>query len=299
MTASRHAYLILAHDNFYVLDKLLRLLDDPRNSIYLHVDAKASGFDPEPLHRACRHSTLNLVPRIPIYWGDYSQLEGTFRLLERATADRHDYYHLLSAADLPLQTQDAIHAFFDRHSGTEFVGFASDFDPRCVQQIHLWTRHLKPRHRWVGRLRSVLANGFIRLQRAVRYDRTRRFGMEVRKGSDWYSITHALAEHLLANEPTARRLLKHALVPSEFVVQTLVWNSPFRDRVHDLGDEYSSNLRLIDWQRGDPYVFRRADLPALTGSGRLFARKFQARIDRDVVDALYEHLAEKQGRAAA
>ncbi len=295
MSANSHAYLILAHDNFYVVEKLLRLLDHPRNRLYVHVDAKAEDFDQEALARVCRHSAVTFIPRIRIYWGDYSQLEATFRLLERATADRHHYYHLLSGADLPLATQDAIHGFFDSHAGTEFVGFAPAFDRHCVSDIHLFTRYLKPRRRWVGRLRSLVAGGFARLQHAVGYDRTRGASLEIRKGSDWYSITHALAEYLLANEASMRSLFRHALVPSEFAVQTLVWNSPFRDRVWNLGDEYASNMRLIDWQRGDQYVFRREDLPALTASGRLFARKFQARIDRDVVDALYAHLSKGEG----
>ena len=37
----RHAYLILAHTNFGQLRKLLELLDDPRNDIFVHVDGKA------------------------------------------------------------------------------------------------------------------------------------------------------------------------------------------------------------------------------------------------------------------
>ena len=37
----RHAYLILAHKNFGQLRKLIELLDDPRNDIFVHVDAKA------------------------------------------------------------------------------------------------------------------------------------------------------------------------------------------------------------------------------------------------------------------
>ena len=36
----KHAYLIMAHNNLYVLEKLLLLLDDYRNDIYIHIDAK-------------------------------------------------------------------------------------------------------------------------------------------------------------------------------------------------------------------------------------------------------------------
>ena len=45
MPSERHAYLIMAHNNFYILEKLLILLDDPRNDIYIHIDKKVSKFD--------------------------------------------------------------------------------------------------------------------------------------------------------------------------------------------------------------------------------------------------------------
>ena len=34
----KHAYLIMAHNNPYILKKLLNLIDDKRNDIYLHID---------------------------------------------------------------------------------------------------------------------------------------------------------------------------------------------------------------------------------------------------------------------
>lgn len=35
-----HAYLIIAHNEFEVLTKLIGLLDDNRNDIYVHIDKK-------------------------------------------------------------------------------------------------------------------------------------------------------------------------------------------------------------------------------------------------------------------
>ena len=37
----KHAYLIMAHANIGQLSQLLLALDDPRNDIYLHIDAKS------------------------------------------------------------------------------------------------------------------------------------------------------------------------------------------------------------------------------------------------------------------
>ena len=45
MMVNKHAYLIMAHGNFELLEKLLRQIDDPRNDIYIHIDKKVAHFD--------------------------------------------------------------------------------------------------------------------------------------------------------------------------------------------------------------------------------------------------------------
>lgn len=34
----KHAYLIIAHNDFEILENLIILLDDMRNDIYIHID---------------------------------------------------------------------------------------------------------------------------------------------------------------------------------------------------------------------------------------------------------------------
>ena len=38
----KHAYLILAHNEFWLLQTLIGCLDDPRNDIYVHIDQKVA-----------------------------------------------------------------------------------------------------------------------------------------------------------------------------------------------------------------------------------------------------------------
>lgn len=42
-------------------------------------------------------------------------------------------------------------------------------------------------------------------------------------------------------------LYKHTFGADEFFIQTLCWNSRFRNSVYDLNDEYNGCQRLIDW----------------------------------------------------
>ena len=120
----RHAYLILAHHHFSQLRKLIELLDDSRNDIFVHVDAKAA-FDPEEWRNVCRHSALVFLEnRLRVSWGGVSIMRSELALLREALSHgKYDYFHLLSGMDLPIKDQDTIHSFFDRHSGTEFLNF--------------------------------------------------------------------------------------------------------------------------------------------------------------------------------
>ena len=37
----KHAYLVIAHGEYLVLEALLSMLDDDRNDVFLHVDKRA------------------------------------------------------------------------------------------------------------------------------------------------------------------------------------------------------------------------------------------------------------------
>ena len=65
----RHAYLIAAHDKPAQLMTLLRLLDDPQNDVFLHVDKKAKWFSAETLSACVKRASLTFVPRQNALWG--------------------------------------------------------------------------------------------------------------------------------------------------------------------------------------------------------------------------------------
>ena len=65
---SKHAYLIIAHTNFGQLKKLLQLLDDQKNDIYVFVD-KTSDFDERSFDSGCKFSTVHFTERMSVSWG--------------------------------------------------------------------------------------------------------------------------------------------------------------------------------------------------------------------------------------
>ena len=99
--------------------------------------------------------------------------------------------------------------------------------------------------------------------------------MDFAKGANWVSITQACVEYVVSQKPFVLKRFNYTFCPDEFFLQTLVWNHPaFRAALYSEKDEYEGCMRLIDWKRGNPYVWTLADKEELKQSNRLFARKF-------------------------
>lgn len=299
---ARHAFLIAAHDSSYVLERLMRLLDDERNDLYLHVDRKSHSFDPRTLMHLCRHSRVTIMPRRKVYWGEYSQVESALGMMRVALEEGdYSYLHLLSGSDLPLKSNDEIHRFFDGNADREFVSFYeySSIKHERAKYWYPYYRFLRSPNRLVRALDRVGRTGSIAAQRLVRFDRTRRLGVDLKTGSDWYSISTALASHLVDSEPAIRQWFRRSFIPSEFYVQTVVWNSEFRTKVFDYDNPRQGNARLIDFARGEgssPLTWRQEHLPELLRSEALFARKFDPEVDRGIIDSVVAHVQEAANR---
>lgn len=300
----RHAYLIIAHADWAQLERLLSLLDDPDNEIFVHVDAKAKDWPEERLRQAVKVSHVEFFQRYKIYWGSFEMVEATLDLLEMARKRGCDYYHLLSGADLPVRSQEEIHAFFEQNAGKEFVHFATDESRERNHEIgrrarlyHLFM-HFSRRYRFqpLNKLFRWIDRACIAAQLCLGVNRLRRFpGLEVRYGSSWFSITDALAAYVLENRATIYEVFRYANSADELFLQTLVHNSPFRERLYhpQYDGSIDSNQRLVDWKRGkngSPYTFRLEDFEMIQNSGCLFARKFSMAVDPELVNRMTARL---------
>ena len=290
----RHAYLILAHKNFGQLRKLVELLDDPRNDIYIHIDRKAR-FDPAGWDKVCSRSLLTFIsPRISVNWGGVSIMRAELALLKAATGTfEYDYYHLLSGMDLPIKDQDTIHSFFDAHSGTEFINYWN-FKKTTASRFHYYT--IFPEG--AGRFHTNLINNIFKgLQMAVGYRINK--DVDFRFASQWFSITDSLARYTISREDWLEKVFRHTNTCDEIFLATLVWGSPFRERLYvkEPVEEHivnESNMRFIDWTRGEsirhPWTFRTGDWDLLMSVPHFWARKFDENVDPDIIDRIYRHL---------
>ena len=288
--------MIMAHNEFHMLKKLLTELDDDRNDIFIHIDKKTKYVNEDEISSWVSKSKVFFIPRRAIYWGHISIVKCELDLLKAATKGNYHYYHLLSGMDFPLKTQDEIHAFFVNED-REFVRyhFNGDDGDEFLYKIKYYFPFIgivgKDSHAGPGRKKKILRKisewqwRFYKFQERIGVDRTKRYAdSAIVKGSQWFSITHDFALYLLSKQKEILKRYRFTNAPDEFFVPNLAMNSDFLGRV------INSDIREIDWKRGDPYVYKIDDLDRLTGSEALFARKISYDDCPELVEALITHL---------
>lgn len=279
----KFAYLIMIHENTLVLRTLLKLIDDERNDIFIHVDTKCDLDFREELLQCLQKSKLYFTSkRVDVKWAHISQVEAEYVLFEQAFQKRkYAYYHLLSGSDLPIKSQNHIYDFLLKNKGKEFVAFTGNALPDRVKYIHLFPE----RFRNANRIENTIRKLFIYAQKLLGFSSLKsKKNWEIKKGTNWASVTDSFVNYLLKHKPFVMRVMKYAKSPDEHYKQILVFNSEFRDRIYSLEDEFDGCMRLIDWERGKPYNWQEHDVSEILSSNKLFARKFTDENERLIIN---------------
>lgn len=237
-----------------------------------------------------KKSNIYFIKRRKVAWGDYSQIQLEYDLLRESIKNKYMYYHLISGVDLPIKNQDYIHAFFKEHKGKEFVSFDYDQDiEKFKYRFDLYHFH---QNRYANKRNFFyyLDKFLQKVQCFLRIHRISSIPYEVKKGANWFSITHNLAEYILKQEPVCKKIFKYTRCCDEVFLQTFTYNSEFKSHLYYNEVAIRNyNMRFVDFQRGNPYVFTANDYEELCNRQELFARKFDWFIDQEIIRKIEEN----------
>ncbi len=300
---NKHAYLIIAYNQWNLLEKLIHLLDDERNDIYIHINQLIKNVPFDRLKKSVMYSNLCFVERVPIKRGTYSIFDAEMNLIKTACrgGTEYSYLHLLSGQDLPLKDQDSIHRFFFEHSGKNFIDVIppEKIKEDWYQRSSLY-QFLVP-YTLGKSFESKIAKGIRKLalavQKTIGINRFRRFedeGYRMCYGSSWFSITEDFARFIIRNEKKIKEMYeKHTYIPEESILQTFLWSSEYKNTLYDddwLDNKLNrANLRLIFWSGNtSPDTITMDHIDELLHTRNLFARKFDIEKYPDVIDRVVE-----------
>lgn len=227
-------YLILAHNNFRHLDRLIKALTDEGSSFYIHIDKKS-----EEVYTSSSGNIHVIPERVDINWGGFSMIEATLALLNYGTTHSPDadYYILISGVDYPIRSKEFLSDLLEK--GKEYIDIAPvpvpykpieryeyyylDYDRRNL-------KHYNPKF-----LAEVLLKKF-KIKRKAPF--------KIYAGTQWFALTQGCVQYILETINKDRRYIdffRHTLVPDEAFFQTIIGNSPFYEHT-------ASSLTYTDWE---------------------------------------------------
>lgn len=283
-----HAFLIMAHNEFDILEKVIKLLDDNENHLYIHIDKKVKDFNFDKFSSIAKKSKIFFTNRINVSWGGYSLVQCELLLLKEAIVHNYEYYHLISGVDLPLKTNEEIHDFFNKNKGKEFISYDKNASDTEIESRIKYYYLLQDKFGRSSKLAYIIQACCIRIQKILNVNRIKDIKYTLKKGTNWFSITNNLAHYIVEKENEIYNLFRFGCCVDELFLHTMVYNSNFRDKV--AGD----SLRYVDWIRGGPYTFTEEDFDDITSSDKIFARKFSKKVDYDIVLKIEDYLNRKK-----
>ena len=268
----KHAYLIIAHNEFEVLKRLVSALDDARNDIYVHIDKKVKTM-PE-LH-AKLSGLYVLDKRIDVRWGHVSQIKTELLLFETALKNGpYEFYHLISGTHLPLKSQDEIHGFFGERAGFNLFSNLEkrDDDYQVTLKLHrvnLFLRGFASKNRFYRSFSQFMWKSCVAVQRWLHISINN--GMPFYWANNWCSMSNDAVALLCEKKREIVRIYRWSFCGDEFFVPSMLMSSPMALSVINEPDLLYNHIG-----RYNAVMLTEDDYDSLTQCSCLFARKFSA-----------------------
>ncbi len=285
---SKHAILITAYKD---VESVIELIDTmgSRFNFYIHFDKKRD-------LKVDRLKALNNVfywQRYKVNWGGVNHLHAILFLVENALLNQdNSFFHLITAEDFPIKSAEEILKIDTNKSYLKsrpfpFYGWDNSGGHdryRRYQFYDVFNAKMKFGARFIHLL--LIA------QKKLGIFRKPLFDFPMFGGSTYWSLNREILVYVMEKvNDRLRRGLAMTFCAEEFVFQTILENSKYKDTIMD------DNLRYIDWSSkrgGDPAFLDESDFSALLISNALFARKIRKNGDDKLLKILKEKIYNSQ-----
>jgi hypothetical protein len=277
------AYLILAYKNPVQVARLVSRLQSKNTMVFIHVDAKVNIL---PFLTLCNQPYVTFVKkRHKIVWGGYSITEALISGMAEITKNKNcENIVLLSGQDYPIRHISEFEDFIRVNEGYSFLNVeeatvTSKWWQNAVRRYKYYyvsDYNIKGK-RFLNRiLRRILP------ERKFIYPEYKLYGGP---GSTFGILTFEAAAYIVAfmeGNLKAKRFAKTTFASDEFWFQTILMNSPLKEKVN------ICSLWYMKWNGTSkhPNILKFSDLYQITHSNSFFARKFDMYVDNSVLDMI-------------
>ena len=301
----RIAYIILAHNYPEQLARLIFKLNTDDVSFFIHIDKKTDKtIYYQMFNQLNKLSNVFFVKRYNSHWGSFNLVKATLEAINviGKTGLKFDYVMFLSGQDYLIKTNAYIKRFLKKNQGKEFIEYFSlpysQWKEGGFLRIEYW--HIF----WNGQYfcindpyycipekrefkSSIVSLLYSFLILPLFKKRKLPEGFAIYGGSQFWCLTGECIKWInifVKQNPKFVKRFNYTYCTDEVFFQTLILNSPFKDKV------VNDNLKYIDW--GDdiyayhPIILEKKDFEKIRQSEKLFARKFDPSKDSDILDMI-------------
>lgn len=217
--------VMLCHAALDRAAQLARHWADHGCPVVIHVDART----PQPQFDGLRAALKDLpdirfTPRLPCEWGTFGIVQATKDAATRLLADFPQVSHILLASGscLPIKPVRALQAHLAQHPDTDFIESVTTADVGwTIGGLNEERFTLRFPFKWKTQRR--LFDGYVSLQRILRFRRRLPKGLVPHLGSQWWCLTRPTLQAILEHPDRARidRYFKRVWIPDESYFQSL------------------------------------------------------------------------------
>lgn len=264
----KHAFLIIAHNNFGILQRLISMLDSDNNYFFVHIDKKQKVLPDIYTQRSKVYMCNN---RIDVRWGNVSQIQCELNLLDFAF--QHDssfnYYHIVSGTTLPLVSIDDFDNYFIHKPSAVFQHMdTSEYEKDIkIRRWNLCTKTFKHQYYYIEFLSQLvwrIANILQRLSRIGRFK-----SENFIKASNWCSLSNNAVSILLSKKEDILNKYKWTFCGDEFFAPTELSKSLISQNI-----SFREDYIYQKFVNANPKYLSEEEYEAGKKAGFIWGRKF-------------------------
>lgn len=242
------AICILAHKDFKQTFKLANLMRSAFE-VYIHFDTKFKLGQEEK--NQMDQAGIHYLQCVNVNWGAWGIGEAAYLLMKEAIKDPAiTYVHIISAQDYPVMPIKSIYQFYEGSDAIYMLSEPADEVKIAGESLLLWQKYYfnydkLDRRTLYGKIYHRIS---LALQTIKRVDKLADLQISDRiyHGANWMDLPRNAVLYLLdtfdGNE-NLRKIFQTGYCSDEFWVQTILFNSLFKDRI-------TQNIhRFVKWEK--------------------------------------------------
>lgn len=285
----KQAILILAHKD---IDQLIKLCErlTPYFNVYVHIDRKTQIGMKEK--EKLTSLDVQWWSMYDINWGSSNIVLATVMLMKKALGNENNsYFHLISGQDWPMEDPVKIYEDFINDQNIYMNYFKAADTEKSGENLIWWVKYYF-NYNQINR-RSLFGKIYHRVilyaQRIISVNKLKKYGINqntIYAGEEWVDVPRDALQYALERfeeNKNLQRVFANSFCPDEMWLQTILCNSPFRNRINKNIHRY---INWINKHGSYPAILDDEDLEKIKNGDYWWGRKISMPISNNLIQKL-------------